>query len=89
MDFFNPKAREWWKKAFSFDKFIGTRENVHLWNDMNEPSVFNGPEITMQKEMIHHGNWEHRVLHNLYSFLSVIDIAIATFLFLFYLKKSY
>ncbi|KAI9307319.1 glycosyl hydrolases family 31-domain-containing protein [Cunninghamella echinulata] len=70
VDFFNPKAREWWKKAFSFDKFIGTRENVHLWNDMNEPSVFNGPEITMQKEMIHHGNWEHRVLHNLYSYLS-------------------
>ncbi|KAI8336265.1 glycosyl hydrolases family 31-domain-containing protein [Chlamydoabsidia padenii] len=70
VDFFNPNAREWWQKQFSFDKFTGTRENVHLWNDMNEPSIFNGPEITMQKEMIHHGNWEHRVLHNLYSLLS-------------------
>ncbi|KAI8099525.1 glycosyl hydrolases family 31-domain-containing protein [Halteromyces radiatus] len=70
VDFFNPDTREWWKKQFSFDKFTGTRENVYLWNDMNEPSVFNGPEITMQKEMIHHDNWEHRVLHNLYSLLS-------------------
>ncbi|CAO3616261.1 unnamed protein product [Cunninghamella blakesleeana] len=70
VDFLNPKTYDWWKKAFSFDKFIGTRENVHLWNDMNEPSVFNGPEITMQKEMIHNGKWEHRVLHNLYSSLS-------------------
>lgn len=74
VDFLNPKAYDWWKKAFSFDRFIGTRENVHLWNDMNEPSVFNGPEITMQKEMIHDGKWEHRVLHNLYSSLSVIYI---------------
>lgn len=33
---------------------------------MNEPSVFNGPEITMPKDMVHHGGWEHRVLHNIY-----------------------
>ncbi|CAO3597358.1 unnamed protein product [Absidia cylindrospora] len=70
VDFFNPKTRTWWKSEFSFEKFGGTRENVHLWNDMNEPAIFNGPEITMQKEMIHHDNWEHRVLHNLYSLLS-------------------
>lgn len=31
---------------------------------MNEPSVFNGPETTMPKDTIHHGNWEHRDLHN-------------------------
>ncbi|OAD68408.1 glucosidase II catalytic ROT2/GLS2 [Phycomyces blakesleeanus NRRL 1555(-)] len=70
VDFSSPAAREWWKSEFGFDKFKGTRENVHIWNDMNEPSVFNGPEITMQKEMIHYGKWEHRVLHNLYSVLT-------------------
>ncbi|KAI8068008.1 glycosyl hydrolases family 31-domain-containing protein [Gongronella butleri] len=70
VDFSNPAAYDWWKKEFSFERFAGTRQNVHLWNDMNEPSVFNGPEITMQKEMIHHGGWEHRVLHNMYSLLS-------------------
>ena len=32
---------------------------------MNEPSVFNGPEVTMPKDNIHHGGWEHRDLHNI------------------------
>lgn len=71
IDFFQEKSYNWWKKQFSFDLFKGTRENVHIWNDMNEPSVFNGPEITIQKEMVHDGGkWEHRVLHNLYAGLS-------------------
>ncbi|KAI8997781.1 glycosyl hydrolases family 31-domain-containing protein [Pilobolus umbonatus] len=70
IDFASKHAYDWWKSLFSFDKFKGTRENVHIWNDMNEPSVFNGPEITIQKEMIHDGKWEHRVLHNLYATLS-------------------
>lgn len=65
IDAFNPAARTWWKSLFSFDKFKGTMQNVWLWNDMNEPSVFNGPEITMPRDNIHHGNWEHRDLHNI------------------------
>ena len=32
---------------------------------MNEPSVFNGPEVTMHKDAMH-GAWEHRDVHNLY-----------------------
>ena len=28
---------------------------MFIWNDMNEPSVFNGPEITMHKDAKHHG----------------------------------
>lgn len=40
-------------------------DNLHVWNDMNEPSVFNGPEITMVKDA-KHGQWEHRDVHNLY-----------------------
>lgn len=32
---------------------------------MNEPSVFNGPEISMIKDTMH-GPWEHRDVHNLY-----------------------
>ena len=31
---------------------------------MNEPSVFNGPEVTMQKDLVHAGNVEHREVHN-------------------------
>lgn len=45
-------------------------ENLYTWNDMNEPSVFNGPEVTMHKDAVH-GNWEHRDVHNLYGFYVV------------------
>jgi hypothetical protein len=38
---------------------------LFIWNDMNEPSVFDGPEISMPRDNIHHGGWEHRDVHNL------------------------
>lgn len=44
---------------------------MFVWNDMNEPSVFDGPEQTMPKHAVHHGGWEHRELHNLYGFYQV------------------
>lgn len=65
VDCFNPKAIEWWKSLFKYDAFKGTMENTWIWNDMNEPSVFNGPEVTMPKDNIHHGGWEHRDVHNI------------------------
>ncbi|KIW57882.1 hypothetical protein PV05_02438 [Exophiala xenobiotica] len=65
IDAFNPAARAWWKSLFTYDRFKGTMNNVWLWNDMNEPSVFNGPEITMPRDNIHHGDWEHRDVHNI------------------------
>lgn len=65
LDAFNPAAIEWWKSVFKYDKFLGTGPNVFFWNDMNEPSVFNGPEVTMPKDNLHYGNWEHRDIHNL------------------------
>lgn len=65
VDCFNPAATEWWKTLFKYDRWKGTTRNTFLWNDMNEPSVFNGPETTMPKDNIHHGGWEHRDVHNL------------------------
>jgi len=65
IDGFNPVAREWWASLFKYTSFKGTMENTWIWNDMNEPSVFNGPEVTMPKDNLHHGNWEHRDVHNL------------------------
>lgn len=65
IDCFNPAARTWWKSLFPFNRFKGTMNNVWIWNDMNEPSVFNGPEVTMPRDNIHHGNWEHRDVHNI------------------------
>ncbi|GMF72942.1 unnamed protein product [Aspergillus oryzae var. brunneus] len=64
VDCFNPEAIKWWIGLFKYDKFKGTLPNVFIWNDMNEPSVFNGPETTMPKDNLHYGNWEHRDIHN-------------------------
>ena len=38
---------------------------------MNEPSVFNGPEVTMHKDCRHYHGWEHRDVHNIYGMLQV------------------
>ncbi|KAI4142484.1 MAG: hypothetical protein L6R39_004919 [Caloplaca ligustica] len=65
VDAFNPSALAWWKSLFTYSKFTGTTPSTFLWNDMNEPSVFNGPETTMPKDNLHFGNWEHRDVHNL------------------------
>lgn len=65
IDCFNPAAKAWWKSLFKYNKFKGTASNSFIWNDMNEPSVFNGPETTMPKDNLHHGNWEHRDVHNI------------------------
>ncbi|KAF2230933.1 glycoside hydrolase family 31 protein [Viridothelium virens] len=65
VDCFNPAAIEWWKSLFTYDRFKGSARNLFIWNDMNEPSVFNGPETTSPKDNMHHGNWEHRDLHNI------------------------
>lgn len=68
LDFLNPEVRDWWASQYAFDKYNGTSEMLHIWNDMNEPSVFNGPEVTMYKDNKHYGGWEHREVHNLYGF---------------------
>ena len=65
VDCFNPASITWWKTLFKYDSFKGTGPNTFIWNDMNEPSVFNGPETTMPKDNLHYGNWEHRDVHNI------------------------
>ncbi|ORY71521.1 alpha glucosidase-like protein [Pseudomassariella vexata] len=65
IDAFSPAAIKWWCSLFKYDAFKGTLENTYIWNDMNEPSVFNGPEVTMPKDNLHHGGWEHRDVHNI------------------------
>ncbi|KAF2096180.1 alpha glucosidase II [Rhizodiscina lignyota] len=65
VDCFSPAAIKWWISLFKYSKFTGTFKNTFIWNDMNEPSVFNGPETTMPKDNLHFGNWEHRDVHNI------------------------
>ena len=68
LDFTNPEVRKYWADQYSYTNYIGSTKELFVWNDMNEPSVFNGPEVTMQKDLIHYGNVEHRDIHNLYGF---------------------
>eukprot|EP00117_Sycon_ciliatum_P047118 scpid63421/ scgid33689/ Neutral alpha-glucosidase AB; Alpha-glucosidase 2; Glucosidase II subunit alpha len=68
IDFLNPAARQWWAGKMSLEKFMGSTLSLFGWNDMNEPSVFDGPEISMHKDAVHDGDWEHRDVHNIYGF---------------------
>uniref|UniRef100_A0A8C4WV05 Neutral alpha-glucosidase AB n=1 Tax=Eptatretus burgeri TaxID=7764 RepID=A0A8C4WV05_EPTBU len=68
LDFLNPEVRDWYASKFAYDSYLGSTDILFTWNDMNEPSVFNGPEVTLHKDALHHGGWEHRDVHNLYGF---------------------
>ncbi|KAJ8921961.1 hypothetical protein NQ315_008595 [Exocentrus adspersus] len=70
-DFLNPDARDYYASWFSYDKFEGTTETLAgIWNDMNEPAVFNGDyESSMPSECVHIGGVPHRDIHNIYGFL--------------------
>uniref|UniRef100_A0A8C3NCQ4 Glycoside hydrolase family 31 N-terminal domain-containing protein n=1 Tax=Geospiza parvula TaxID=87175 RepID=A0A8C3NCQ4_GEOPR len=67
-DFTNPDVRKWYADQFAFKTYKGSTNILFVWNDMNEPSVFKGAELTMQKDAVHYNNWEHREVHNLYGF---------------------
>ena len=70
LDMTNANARKHYIEMFQLDRYKGSTLDTFTWNDMNEPSVFNGPEITMQKDCIHPGvDAEHREVHNLVGML--------------------
>ena len=62
----NPDIRMFWAQKFLPSAYEGSTLDLYTWNDMNEPSVFNGPETTMHKDAKHFGGWEHRDVHNIY-----------------------
>uniref|UniRef100_A0A8B9P7R1 Neutral alpha-glucosidase C n=1 Tax=Apteryx owenii TaxID=8824 RepID=A0A8B9P7R1_APTOW len=68
LDFTNPEVRKWYADQFAFKTYKGSTNILFVWNDMNEPSVFRGAELTMQKDAVHYSSWEHREVHNLYGF---------------------
>lgn len=68
IDMVNPEIRSWWGDKFSYNNYVGSTSSLYIWNDMNEPSVFNGPEVTMPRDALHHGGVEHRELHNAYGY---------------------
>ncbi|MBM7573019.1 glycoside hydrolase family 31 protein [Aquibacillus albus] len=67
-DFTNSDVRQWWGKNHKFYTDLGIEG---IWNDMNEPAVFNETK-TMDVKVMHDNEGDpktHRELHNLYGFL--------------------
>lgn len=67
-DFTNSDVRNWWGKKHKFYTDMGIEG---VWNDMNEPAVFN-ETVTMDLKVMHDNDGDpktHRELHNAYGFL--------------------
>ena len=72
-DFTMPETRTWWSGLYK--NFMNTGVDG-VWNDMNEPSVFDGPDGTMPENNLHRGGGElpegpHVRYHNVYGMLMV------------------
>ncbi|WP_019157008.1 glycoside hydrolase family 31 protein [Robertmurraya massiliosenegalensis] len=67
-DFTEEKVRKWWGEKHEFYTSMGIEG---IWNDMNEPAVFNETK-TMDLEVIHRNDGRlttHREMHNVYGLL--------------------
>ncbi|MGG6432531.1 glycoside hydrolase family 31 protein [Anoxybacillus sp. D401a] len=64
-DFLKKKVRKWWGEQHTFYTSIGIEG---IWNDMNEPSVFNETK-TMDDQVVHDGWKTHRQVHNIYGMM--------------------
>ncbi|WP_047154930.1 glycoside hydrolase family 31 protein [Aneurinibacillus tyrosinisolvens] len=67
-DFSQEQVRTWWGEQYRFYTDLGIEG---IWNDMNEPAVFNETK-TMDLKVMHDNDGEpktHRELHNLYGML--------------------
>ncbi|WP_051314771.1 glycoside hydrolase family 31 protein [Alteribacter aurantiacus] len=64
-DFTNEDVQTWWGDKHTFYSDLGIEG---IWNDMNEPAVFNETK-TMDTKVVHDNNGvpkTHRELHNIY-----------------------
>ena len=72
-DFTRPETRTWWSGLYK--DFMATGIDG-VWNDMNEPSVFDGPGGSMPENNWHRGGGDlqadvHLRYHNVYGMLMV------------------
>ncbi|MCP3967504.1 MAG: DUF5110 domain-containing protein [Lentisphaerae bacterium] len=73
-DFTMPLAQKWWRGLYK--DFISKNGIDGVWNDMNEPEVFDGPEGSMPGDNWHRGGGvispgPHLKYHNVYGMLMV------------------
>jgi alpha-glucosidase len=66
-DFTLARVRDWWGGLYADFARMGA---AGYWNDMNEPSVFDGPGGTMPDDVVHRlddgTTIDHRAIHNAY-----------------------
>lgn len=78
VDFYNKDARDWYASKYSHGSYTESTPDLYTWVDMNEPSVFNSHEVTMDKNAIHVSadgkKVAHRYLHNMYGFYSTMSV---------------
>ena len=72
-DFTMPAARQWWAGLYK-DYLANGIDGV--WNDMDEPAVFGGPDSTMPESNVHRGGGglpagPHLLYHNVFGMLMV------------------
>ena len=72
-DFTQPSVRAWWSSLYG--PFLAKGVDG-IWNDMNEPAVFNTDDGTMPEDNLHAGGGglqagPHRQYHNVYGALMV------------------
>lgn len=66
-DFSNKECRTWWKTELK--DFIKKYDIDGIWNDMNEPCVFNNDHKSMLETCLHNSDYgviEHAEFHNRY-----------------------
>lgn len=69
-DFTRPEVRRWWSTLYP--DFMATGIDG-IWNDMNEPAVFDGPDSSMPEDNVHLGGeglaeGPHLRYHNVYGY---------------------
>ena len=72
VDFLNPAARDWYSGQFDLAVYQGSTARMFTWIDMNEPSVFSGPRLTMPDNAKHHDGTPHVEVHNIYGHLQCL-----------------
>lgn len=70
-DYMNKEVREWWSSLFEYDKYKKSTKILHIWNDMNEPSVFDIKDATLPRDSLHHDGHEEREVHNIYGHMMI------------------
>jgi len=70
-DYTRPETQQWWSDLY---KDFLPKGMDGIWNDMNEPSVFDGPDGTMPIDNLHRGGGDlpagpHLRYHNVYGML--------------------